>query len=139
VSDPAAEPPAIHRVECDDCHGWPASDHARLSWIKDGDVYELWHLRDCPAYLIDRIRWEDSARQVKERDAWARNSFPDAHDRLRKAAAALEVNGAAGPFIAALTQLVQAQADTTGFVVLHKWVEILDRNFPPEKPNPMPQ
>lgn len=29
----------------------------------------------------------------------------------------------AQPFVDALTELVQAQADTTGFVVLHRWVE----------------
>jgi hypothetical protein len=28
------------------------------------------------------------------------------------------------------------QADTTGFVVLHQWAEILERHFPPELPDP---
>ncbi|MGW0315468.1 hypothetical protein [Streptomyces flavidovirens] len=35
--------------------------------------------------------------------------------------------------------LVQAQAgttSTTGFVVLHEWAEILERNFPPQLPDP---
>ncbi|MFF1715950.1 hypothetical protein [Streptomyces sp. NPDC058268] len=36
----------------------------------------------------------------------------------------------AQPFVDALTELVQAQADATGFVVLHRWVEILERHFP---------
>lgn len=36
----------------------------------------------------------------------------------------------------ALAELVQAQADTTGFVVLHRWVEILERHFPPRLPSP---
>ncbi|MFI0990631.1 hypothetical protein [Streptomyces exfoliatus] len=62
--------------------------------------------------------------------------FPAAHERLRKAAAALPDGTAAQPFIDALSELVQAQADTTGFVVLHRWAEILERHFPPELPDP---
>ncbi|MGW2543616.1 hypothetical protein ACWC5I_22765 [Kitasatospora sp. NPDC001574] len=39
------------------------------------------------------------------------------------------------PFIAALTELVQAQADNpTRFVVLPQWTEILVRHFPPREP-----
>ncbi|MFD4863461.1 hypothetical protein [Streptomyces atratus] len=33
-------------------------------------------------------------------------------------------------------ELVQAQAGTTGFVVLREWVEILERHFPPRLPDP---
>ncbi|MFE1613250.1 hypothetical protein ACFW7P_31490 [Streptomyces albidoflavus] len=43
---------------------------------------------------------------------------------------------AAQPFLDALTDLVQAQADTAGFVVLRRWVEILERHFPPQLPDP---
>ncbi|CAM5732813.1 hypothetical protein SMICM304S_07329 [Streptomyces microflavus] len=39
------------------------------------------------------------------------------------------------PFVDALTELVQAQAGTTGFVVLNRW-EILERHFPPRLPHP---
>ncbi len=40
-------------------------------------------------------------------------------------------------FVAALTELVQAQADNlTGSVALHRWAEILYRHFPPELPDP---
>ncbi|MGW3765419.1 hypothetical protein [Streptomyces sp. NPDC005131] len=42
----------------------------------------------------------------------------------------------AQPFVDALSELVQAQADTTGIVVLYRWVEILERHFPPELPDP---
>jgi hypothetical protein len=56
--------------------------------------------------------------------------------QLRKAAAALPVGTAPRPFVDALSELVQAQADTTGFVVLHRWAEILERHFPPELPDP---
>ncbi|WP_399897797.1 hypothetical protein ACGH7X_41725 [Streptomyces sp. BBFR51] len=40
------------------------------------------------------------------------------------------------PFIDALVELVQAQADTTGFVVLHRWAQILERHFPRSFPTP---
>jgi hypothetical protein len=53
-----------------------------------------------------------------------------------KRAAALPPGPAAVPFVGAPTELVQAQADTTGFVVLHQWAEILERYFPPELPDP---
>lgn len=39
-------------------------------------------------------------------------------------------------FADALSELVQAQADTTGIVVLHRWAETLERHFPPELPDP---
>jgi hypothetical protein len=42
-----------------------------------------------------------------------------------KQAAAITSGTPAQPFIDALTGLVQAQADTIGFVVLHRWAEIL--------------
>ncbi|MFF8973670.1 hypothetical protein [Streptomyces sp. NPDC014995] len=42
----------------------------------------------------------------------------------------------AQPFVEALAELVRAQADTTGFVVLPRWAEILERHFPPELPDP---
>ncbi|MFE7794245.1 hypothetical protein [Streptomyces sp. NPDC057460] len=42
-----------------------------------------------------------------------------------------------GPFSARLIRRGRArQADTTGIVVLHRWVEILERHFPPELPDP---
>lgn len=52
------------------------------------------------------------------------------------AAAGLPVGTAAQPFVDALTELVQAQADTTGFVVLHRWAEILECHVPSELPDP---
>jgi hypothetical protein len=73
---------------------------------------------------------------VKEQDTWAKEVFPGAYERLQRAAAAIEPGTPAQPFIDALTELVQAQADTTGFVGLHQWVEILERHFPPQLPDP---
>ncbi|MEU4490027.1 hypothetical protein AB0H94_35000 [Streptomyces purpurascens] len=47
--------------------------------------------------------------------------FPAVHERVQQAAAAMPPGTPAQPFIDALTELVQAQAGTTGFVVLHRW------------------
>ncbi|GAA2564816.1 hypothetical protein GCM10010295_63580 [Streptomyces intermedius] len=58
------------------------------------------------------------------------------HERLKQAAAAMPPDMAAQPFLDALTDLVQAQADTAGFVVLRRWAEILERHFPPQLPDP---
>lgn len=45
-----------------------------------------------------------------------RSLFPAAHERLQQAAAAMPPGTPAQPFIDALTELVQAQAETPGFV-----------------------
>ncbi|MFD9427436.1 MULTISPECIES: hypothetical protein [unclassified Streptomyces] len=73
---------------------------------------------------------------IEEQDAWAKDVFPAAHERLKQAAAALPADESAQPFADALTGLVHARADTTGFVVLHRWAEILERQFPPELHDP---
>jgi hypothetical protein len=69
-------------------------------------------------------------------NAWAKEVFPAAHERLQQAAAAIPPGTAVQPFVDALTELVQAQADTTGFVGLHTWVKILERHFQPELSDP---
>lgn len=89
-----------------------------------------------PQYVIMRINWDAGSRRIKEQDAWAKEIFPAVHERLQQAAAAIEQGTLAQPFIDALSELVQAQAGTTGFVVLHRWAEILERHFPPELPDP---
>ncbi|MFF9646879.1 hypothetical protein [Kitasatospora aureofaciens] len=81
------------------------------------------------------ILMEAGAAKVREQDAWAKEAFPAAHSRLREAAAALPPGTAADPFVAALLELVQAQADDTGhFVTLPMWTEILEQHFPPKDP-----
>ncbi|MDQ0938706.1 hypothetical protein QFZ67_000411 [Streptomyces sp. V1I1] len=60
---------------------------------------------------------------------------PAAYERLRAAAASFAGDPAAAPFVASPTELVQAQAERTGFVVLHEWAEILDWHFPPQQPD----
>ncbi|MFF2410048.1 hypothetical protein [Streptomyces sp. NPDC058092] len=51
----------------------------------------------------------------------------------------LPANTSVQPFVDALTELVQAQADTAGFVVLHRWAEILERHFPSQLPGADPK
>lgn len=61
--------------------------------------------------------------------------LPHRAREAQQAAAVMPAGTAAQPFVDALSELVQAQADTTGFVVLHCWAEILERHFPPELPD----
>ncbi|MGC5041046.1 hypothetical protein ACLQ2C_36525 [Streptomyces sp. DT73] len=96
----------------------------------------MWHTSDCPQWTIMQIGWEAGSRRIKEQDAWAKDVFPPACERLMQAAAMMPPGTPAQPFVDALTELVQAQADTTGFVVLQTWAEILERHFPPDLPDP---
>ncbi|MGW3661327.1 hypothetical protein ACWD6R_39420 [Streptomyces sp. NPDC005151] len=129
--------PETERVECTDCFALPGPDNTRIAFVKTGGgISETWHAPDCPALAIMQINFEEGSKRVREQDAWAWGVFPAAHERLRKAAAAMPADIAAQPFVDALSELVQAQADTTGFVVLHRWAEILERHFPPELPDP---
>ncbi|MEV3993595.1 hypothetical protein AB0J57_32325 [Streptomyces sp. NPDC049837] len=124
-------------TERTDCFALPSPDNTRIAYVKAaGRISETWHTPDCPALAIMEINWEEGSKRVKEQDEWAKGVFPAAHGRLRHAAAAIPADAAAQPFVAALTELVQAQADTTGFVVLHRWAEILERHSPPQLPDP---
>ncbi|KAF0646301.1 MULTISPECIES: hypothetical protein [Streptomyces] len=129
--------PDVEHVDCADCCASPGGDNTRIVMMKkSGRITETWHTPDCPAAAILQIQVEESNRRAEEREAWARGVFPAAHERLKQAAAALPADGAAQPFVDALVELAQAQADATGFVVLHEWAEILERHFPPDLPNP---
>lgn len=118
---------------CPDCKAGPGRKNACLGV---GTPYQMWHTPDCPQWTIMQIEWEAGSRRIEEQEAWAKEIFPTAHERLKRAAAAMPPDTPAQPFIDALTELVQAQADTTGFVGLHQWAEILERHFPPQLPNP---
>ncbi|WP_327310038.1 hypothetical protein OG730_43500 (plasmid) [Streptomyces sp. NBC_01298] len=128
--------PEPERVECTECFAQPHGDNMRIAYVKaGGGMSETWHSPECSK----AITWEDlqkGAEQVREQDAWAKGVFPAAHERLERAAAAMPADSAAQPFVAALTELVREQAGTTGFVGLHSWVEILERHFPPDLPDP---
>ncbi|WP_031078986.1 hypothetical protein [Streptomyces sp. NRRL WC-3742] len=137
MTDPHAEQPNTrHYRECEDCHAAPDSGDIRITTVgRDLTVSETWHTAQCPAYTVEQILMEAGAAQVKEQSAWAKEAFPAAHGRLRAAATALPAGTAADPFVAALLELVQAQADDTGrFVALPTWAEILQRHFPPQDP-----
>ncbi|WP_176709909.1 hypothetical protein [Streptomyces sp. Wb2n-11] len=56
----------------------------------------------------DQLRGGHSADQGT--DAWAKEIFPVAHERLKQAAAALSPGTPAQPFVDALTELAQARA-----------------------------
>ncbi|MEU8764614.1 hypothetical protein [Streptomyces sp. NPDC048659] len=76
------------------------------------------------------------SRRIREQDAWAKELFPTMHERLEQAAETPPPDSLNRPFADALTELVHAQADTAGFVVLHRWAEILERRFPLQLPDP---
>ncbi|MFI9365945.1 hypothetical protein ACIG5E_33575 [Kitasatospora sp. NPDC053057] len=137
MTDPHAEQPNTHRhIACEDCHAGPDNGDIRtISIGRDGAATEIWHTDQCPTYTVERILMEASAAKVKEQEAQAKKAFPAAHQRLQDAAAAVPADNAAAPFIAALLELVQAQADDTDrFVSLPMWTEILQRRFPPKDP-----
>lgn len=95
----------------------------------------MWHSSECPQWTILPINGEAGSRRIRQQDAWAKDIFPVAHERLKQAAAVIDPGTHAQPFIDALSELVQAKADTTGFGVLHRWAEILERHFPPQLPD----
>ncbi|MGW1505563.1 hypothetical protein ACWCQW_45075 [Streptomyces mirabilis] len=80
---------------------------------------QMWHTPDCPQWTIMQINFEAGSQRIKEQDTWAKGVFPAAHERLKQAAATMPPGTAAQPFIEALTELVQTQAD-----------------FPPHLPDP---
>jgi hypothetical protein len=130
--------PEVERIDCTDCCALPDPDtNTRMTSAQaGGGITEIWHTPDCPALTIMQINWEESSRRIKEEEAWAEGVFPAAHERLKQAAAAMPPATAAQPFIDALTELVQAQASASGFVVLAEWAAILDRHFPQALPDP---
>lgn len=130
---------------CPDCQATESNMDSRITSVRkdepDGEYYAVvtWHTEDCPAYTVQQILMEDGARRAKEREAWMKEAFPAAHERLKAAAAAAEGNEAAAPFVAALTELVACQAEDLGrFVPPDRWAEILEQYFPPTDEEPSP-
>ncbi|MFF4700003.1 hypothetical protein [Streptomyces chattanoogensis] len=132
--------PEAECVDCTDCFALPRPENTRIAFVKSsGGISETWHLPDCPHLAIMKISFAEGSRRVRQQGEWARGVFPAVHERLKQAVAAMPSGTESQPFADALTELVQAQADdTTGFVVLHRWVEILERHFPPELPDHHP-
>lgn len=108
-----ARPSALRRT----AQRAPARENVRVA---GGTPYEIWHTSDCPEWTVMQISLEAGSRRIKEQDAWAKELFPTVHERLKQAAETLPPDSPAQPFVDALTELVQAQADATGFVVLHR-------------------
>jgi hypothetical protein len=124
---------------CPDCQAGPdAKDATITSVMKDpetGEFYTVatWHLDTCPAYTVNQILMEDGARRAKEQSEWGRKEFPAAHERLLRAMMRVKLDAAAEPFVAALVDLVEAQGEDLGRIVLpERWAQILNRHFPPE-------
>lgn len=123
---------------CPDCQATEGNRDSRLTSVGKDPLTDAmfvrvtWHHDTCPQYTADRILAEDSARQVKEQEAWAKEALPAAFDRLRKAAAAARDDAVAAPFAEALVALVAQQAEDLGrFVPAPRWAEILEQYFPP--------
>ncbi|MFJ9343049.1 hypothetical protein ACIRP0_27705 [Streptomyces sp. NPDC101733] len=116
--------------DCVDCHPLPGHDNARIGPDK------IWHAPDCTVFGQFMSSLKEDGKRVREQGAWAKGVFPAAHERLKKAAVDVSEDSAAQPFVAALAELVQAQADATGFVSLPRWAEILERHFPATPPGP---
>lgn len=117
---------------CPDCEAGPGP---RNACVGVGLPIQMWHTPDCPQWTVMQINLEAGSRRIEEEGAWAEEAFPAAHQRLRLAAAAMVPGTPAQPFVDALVELVQAQADTTGFVGRHEWARILERHFPPYLPD----
>ncbi|MFE9181684.1 hypothetical protein ACFYN5_36360 [Streptomyces sp. NPDC007126] len=64
---------------CPDCKAGPGRENACLGV---GTPYQMWHTPDCPQWTIMQIEWEAGSRRIKEQDAWAKEIFPAAHERL---------------------------------------------------------
>jgi hypothetical protein len=123
---------------CPDCLATEANRDSRVTSVRkdepDGEYYTVvtWHTDNCPAHTVERILMEDGAHRAKEQSEWGRKEFPLAWDRLKTAAAEAAIDGAGAPFVAALLELVEAQGQDLGRIVLpERWAEILNRHFPP--------
>lgn len=124
---------------CPDCQATEDNRYSRIMRVhKDkssGEHYTVvtWHLQDCPTYTIEEILMEDGVRRAKEKEVRGQQAFPVARERVLRAVASREFAPEAEPFVAALAELVEAQAEDTGrFVTLDRWADILDRHFPPK-------
>lgn len=128
MTDPV---PPLRLIDCEDCYAQAGNGARSLSVGQDGLVTETWHDADCPGYAVERILLEAAAERTERQEAWAMEAFPAAHARLQDAADRLPQDHPATSFVAALIDLVQAQADDCDrFVPLPRWSEILHRHFP---------
>ena len=125
---------------CPDCQAGPDNMDARIISVgKDPETRQTftmvtWHLKDCPTYTVNQILMEDGVRRAKEQREWVREEFPAAQERLIRALASRRLDEPAHPFVEALVELVEAQGDDLDrFVTPDRWVEILNKHFPPDE------
>lgn len=123
---------------CPDCQATEANMDSRVTSVRkdepDGEYYAVvsWHTDDCPAHTVERILMEDGVRRAKEQSEWGRKEFPAAYGRLIEAVMKGQFEESAAPFVQALVELVEAQGEDLGRIVLPaRWAEILNKHFPP--------
>lgn len=121
---------------CPDCRATEGDHDTRITKVgPDPETGRMrttvtYHHDTCPAYTVERILMEESARRAEEKTEWMRQEFPRLHERMKSAAQ--EKNGEAVTFVAALLELVEAQgADLGRLVTPERWTEILIKHFPP--------
>lgn len=125
---------------CPDCQAGPQNMDTRVITVgKDRETGQMvttvtWHLKDCPTHVINQILIEDSVRRAEEKTARTRKGFPAAQERLIRAVASRKLDESVLPFVEALVELVEAQGEDLGrFVPPDRWVEILNKHFPPDQ------
>ncbi|MFE0257534.1 hypothetical protein [Streptomyces sp. NPDC059010] len=115
----------------------------QLVYVTQHGQIEKAHERDNAQRLLTLVEessykndptFDEIRRSVQGEEARAQHRFAAAQQRLREAAAPLAEGTEAAPFVAALTNLVQAQADRLkadgGHITSHRWAKILERHFP---------
>ncbi|MEU4575992.1 hypothetical protein [Nonomuraea sp. NPDC023979] len=129
-----SESATVTRV-CPTCRatGLVTDDTVGTLWTENGVTIEQFHAADCADYLAQHARLMEGAERARLAEERARELFPEAHARFRTALQALPTDEA-GPFAAALAELVALQARRFyghgGFVILPEWADVLDRHFP---------
>lgn len=125
---------------CPDCHAGPDDMDVRIISVgKDPETGQMvttvtWHLKDCPTYTVQQILMEDSVRRAEEQTRRTQKEFPAAQERLIRAIGSRKLDESAYPFMEALVELVEAQGDDLDrFVTPDRWVEILNKHFPPDE------
>lgn len=123
---------------CPDCQAGPHNMDTRVITVgKDRETGQMvttvtWHLKDCPTHTINQILIEDSVRRAEEQTERTQKEFPAAQERLIRAIGSRKLDESAYPFMEALVELVEAQSeDLDRFVPPDRWVEILNKHFPP--------
>ncbi|MFB7666426.1 hypothetical protein ACFC1R_21150 [Kitasatospora sp. NPDC056138] len=71
------------RIDCEDGPAGPGRENVRITSIGAGGITEIRHSPQRPTCTTGRILSEAGAEGLKEQDAWAKDAFPAAHQRLQ--------------------------------------------------------